>query len=98
MRCSCGQQKAPICGVFSSAEPSDGLEPSTPSLPSRIRHCGQVLWRLHLEKLVERMPDDAPPKWMFRIICTIRENTDRILALLEREDAAVTAEPASAAA
>ncbi len=27
------QQKAPICGAF--AEPSDGLEPSTPSLPWR---------------------------------------------------------------
>jgi hypothetical protein len=26
-----GKQKAPICGAF--AEPSDGLEPSTPSLP-----------------------------------------------------------------
>ena len=28
-------EKAPTCGAF--AEPSDGLEPSTPSLPWRIR-------------------------------------------------------------
>ena len=29
------------------------------------------------------MPDNAPPKWMFRNITTIRENTDRILEILE---------------
>jgi hypothetical protein len=31
----------------------------------------------------EAMPDNAPPKWMFRNITAIRENTDRILELLE---------------
>jgi hypothetical protein len=29
------------------------------------------------------MPDNAPPKWMCRNITAIRENTDRILGLLE---------------
>jgi hypothetical protein len=37
-------------------------------------------------RLVERMPEDAPPKWIFRNVTAIRENTDRILELLERED------------
>ena len=36
-------------------------------------------------RLVERMPEDAPPKWIFRNISAIRENTDRILQLLESE-------------
>ena len=36
-------------------------------------------------QMIERMPDDAPPKWMFRNIAAIRENTDRILELLESE-------------
>ncbi len=36
-------------------------------------------------RMIERMPEDAPPKWMFRNITAIRENTDRILELLERE-------------
>lgn len=36
-------------------------------------------------RLIERMPEDAPPKWMFRNISAIRENTDRILELLESE-------------
>ena len=36
-------------------------------------------------RMVERMPDDAPPKWMFRNVSAIRENTDRILELLEAE-------------
>jgi hypothetical protein len=40
---------------------------------------GNIDW----EKRFEAMPDNAPPKWMFRNITTIRENTDRILELLE---------------
>lgn len=39
------------------------------------------------EKVFQRMPDNAPPKWMFRNISAIRENTDRILELLQRERA-----------
>ena len=31
---------------------------------------------LDFGRMIERMPDDAPPKWMFRNITTIRENTD----------------------
>ncbi len=34
------------------------------------------------EQRFERMPDNAPPKWMFSNIRAIRENTDRILELL----------------
>ena len=37
------------------------------------------------EQLVERMPEDAPPKWIFRNLSAIRENTERILQLLESE-------------
>ena len=36
-------------------------------------------------RLVERMPEDAPPKWIFRNVTAIRENTERILQLLEGE-------------
>jgi hypothetical protein len=36
--------------------------------------------------LVERMPENAPPKWIFRNVTAIRENTDRILQLLESEE------------
>jgi hypothetical protein len=31
------------------------------------------------------MPEDAPPKWMFRNISAIRENTERISQLLEKQ-------------
>ena len=31
------------------------------------------------------MPDNAPPKWVFRNIVAIRSNTDRILELLEQD-------------
>ena len=37
------------------------------------------------ERLIERMPDNAPPKWAFQNITAIRENTDRILEILDSE-------------
>ena len=56
---------------------------------------GKVDW----EKKLESMPDNAPPKWMFRNITTIRENTERIIELLEgastESSAARTEVPAS---
>lgn len=46
-----------------------------------VRRCGGI----HFEKMIERMPEDAPPKWMFRNITAIRENSERILELLDAE-------------
>ncbi len=43
--------------------------------------CRGVDW----ERWIERMPENAPPKWMFRNITAIRENTERILQLLQDE-------------
>ncbi len=45
------------------------------------RFGSQVDW----EKKLEAMPDNAPPKWMFRNITAIRENTDQILKLLKAD-------------
>jgi hypothetical protein len=45
------------------------------------------------ERMVARMPENAPPKWMFRNINTIRENTERILQLLEAEHTPGGVEP-----
>jgi len=58
-------------------------------------HCG----RMDFGTMIERMPDDAPPKWMFRNISAIRENSDRILELLEatRETPGTQAEAAAGA-
>lgn len=41
---------------------------------------GDIDW----EQKFESMPDNAPPKWMFRNVTAIRENTERIIELLER--------------
>ena len=38
-----------------------------------------------VQGLLERLPDDSPPKWMFANIAAIRENTDRILERLPSE-------------
>jgi hypothetical protein len=54
--------------------------------------------RFDIEQMIERMPDSAPPKWMFTNINTIRENTDQILHLLERREMFVADEPARTAA
>ncbi|MFZ0323774.1 MAG: hypothetical protein WAN48_06540 [Actinomycetes bacterium] len=35
--------------------------------------------------MFENLSDDAPPKWMFRNIAAIRENTDRILEIVDRD-------------
>jgi hypothetical protein len=45
------------------------------------RHCSGF----DFEKIVERMPENAPPRWMFRNISAIRENTERIVDLLEAD-------------
>lgn len=39
------------------------------------------------EKRFASLPDNAPPKWMFRNISDIRDHTDRILGLLENRSA-----------
>ena len=51
------------------------------------RRCASSCGGVDFERLIERMPENAPPKWMFRNIAAIRENTDRILQLLEGERA-----------
>jgi len=47
------------------------------------RRLGPKMSAIDWEKRFEAMPDNAPPKWMFRNITAIRKNTDRILELLE---------------
>ena len=50
------------------------------------------------EQMIERMPENARPKWMFRNITAIRENTEKILQVLESERSGVADRPARAAA
>jgi len=38
---------------------------------------------LSWETIFEKMPDDAPPKWMYLNISAIRQQNDRIIELLE---------------
>ena len=40
---------------------------------------GAIDW----EQKFESMPENAPPKWMFRNISEIHDNTERILGLLQ---------------
>jgi hypothetical protein len=49
------------------------------------RRSGGSCGSLDFEKMIERMPESAPPKWMFRNISAIRASTDRILELLEAD-------------
>ncbi len=43
-----------------------------------------------MQRAMEEMPEDFPPKVMFNNIAAARENTDRILQLLETQRAVVT--------
>jgi hypothetical protein len=64
-------------------------------LGTLARLFGPKMGNINWEKRFEAMPDNSPPKWMFRNITAIRENTDRILELLEsgRADSARHAPP-----
>jgi hypothetical protein len=48
-----------------------------------VKRLAPDLGNIDWEQKFEAMPDNAPPKWMFRNITAIRENTDRILEVLE---------------
>jgi hypothetical protein len=49
-----------------------------------VRRLGSRFQTMDWEKAFDAMPDNAPPKWMFRNIAAIRENTERTIELLER--------------
>lgn len=53
-----------------------------------VRRAAHRCGGLDFERMIERMPENAPPKWMFRNISAIRRNTERILELIEAERAA----------
>ncbi len=54
-------------------------------LAGLAKRVGSRMQNVDWEKRLEAMPENAPPKWMFRNISEIHENTDRILDLLEHE-------------
>ncbi len=56
---------------------------------------GPKMENVDWEKRLDRMPDNSPPKWMFRNITAIRENTDRILELVDH-DRLASSTPAAA--
>jgi hypothetical protein len=56
------------------------------------RRCARSHGGFDFERMIERMPENAPPKWMFRNISAIRENTELILDVLEPERKAADAE------
>ena len=60
------------------------------------RLLGPKVGNIDWEKRFEALPDNAPPKWMFRNITAIRENSERIIELLEAEHAPASDETAHA--
>ena len=62
------------------------------------RRAGGSCGSFDFEKMIERMPENAPPKWMFRNISAIRANTERIVELLEADRAPGTGEGVKTAA
>lgn len=56
------------------------------------KRCASSCGGIDFERMIERMPENAPPKWMFRNISAIRENTERILQQLEGERTSAGAE------
>jgi hypothetical protein len=50
-----------------------------------VKRLGPKLENVDWEQRFESMPDNAPPRWMFRNITEIHDNTDRILELLHAQ-------------
>lgn len=63
-----------------------------------VRRVAAMCSQCNFGEMVERMPDDAPPKWMFKNIGAIRANTEQILELLSNDRAAATVAKERAAA
>ena len=63
-----------------------------------VRRVARGCGGFDFEKMIERMPENAPPKWMFRNISAIRANTERILEVLEAERAPAAGEQVRTAA
>ena len=61
-----------------------------------LKRLAPELGKIDWEKKFESMPDNAPPKWMFRNITAIRENTEQIIAMLESQPAQASATRAPA--
>ena len=50
-----------------------------------VQRIGQKMSTIDWQERFDRMPDNSPPKWLFHNVTTIRENTDRILELLDQD-------------
>ncbi len=60
-------------------------------LIATAKRFGPTRQGVNWEERFKRMPDNAPPKWMFNQIRVIRQNTDRILELMEHHPSDETA-------
>ncbi len=61
-----------------------------------VQRIGQKMSTIDWQERFNRMmPDDSPPKWLFRNVTTIRDNTDRILKLLDPEGSGSNSPPAA---
>ena len=58
-------------------------EPGRRARPPRGAKLLAVFGDIDFGKAIAAMPDTAPPKWMFTNVTAIRENTERILEILE---------------
>jgi hypothetical protein len=65
-------------------------------LVALVKRFGPKMQNMDWETRFAQMPDNFPPKWMFHNIATIRQNTDRILELIDT-DSVNSAQPATAA-
>jgi hypothetical protein len=62
-----------------------GLAAMLVGLGALAKLLGPRMQNVDWQQRFDAMPDNAPPKWIFRNITAIRENTDRILAILEQD-------------
>jgi hypothetical protein len=58
-----------------------------------VKRLAPKLPEVDIGRAIAAMPDNAPPKWIFTNVTAIRENTERILEILEGRAALADAPP-----
>ena len=73
-------------GPSAHEEAADRRRRSLAGIAFLVKRFAPDLGKIDWEKKFDAMPDNAPPKWMFNNISAIRDNTERIIELLEGDD------------
>ena len=60
------------------------LIPAAIAAAAIVRHKAKA-GGIDIERMIQKMPEGAPPRWAYENVTAVRKNTERIIELLEAE-------------